>query len=89
MTIEPYEALQKRAAQLSCEMAMKSSVAENRAAQAKKKQDEDLLDYFAGLALQGICASGPSVDYSDEKIANESYNLAEAMLKVKRQRSKS
>ena len=48
----------------------------------------NLLDYFAGEALQGICASGPTADYSDEKIANESYNLAEAMLKVKRQRSK-
>jgi hypothetical protein len=40
-------------------------------------------DYFAGKALQGICASSPSDDCTDEYIAAESYRLANAMLKAR------
>ena len=37
-------------------------------------------DYFAAAALQGICASGPSKEYTDQRLANEAYKLADAML---------
>lgn len=42
-----------------------------------------LRDYFAVAALQGICASGPSSNYTNEMLTREAYNLAEAMLKVR------
>lgn len=42
-----------------------------------------LRDYFAPAALQGICASKPSAVYTDDLLAKESYNLADAMLKVR------
>ena len=41
----------------------------------------EMRDYFAAKALQGICASGPDSTCSDERIARESYALADAMLK--------
>jgi hypothetical protein len=37
-----------------------------------------LRDYFAAKAMQGICASNPFL--TDEIIAREAYNLADAML---------
>lgn len=37
-------------------------------------------DYFAAKALEGICASGPSVEWSDLRIARDAYTLADAML---------
>lgn len=37
-------------------------------------------DEFAAKALQGICASGPSVGFSNLQIAAEAYALADAML---------
>ena len=40
-----------------------------------------LRDYFAIKALQGICASSPTKDYTDEILAQEAYNLADAMIK--------
>jgi hypothetical protein len=43
-----------------------------------------LRDHFAGLALQGICASGPTGDSTDAKIACEAYNLADAMIKARK-----
>jgi hypothetical protein len=43
-----------------------------------------LLDYFAGQALAGICASSPSDDCTDKYIAEESYRLANAMIKARK-----
>ena len=40
----------------------------------------DLRDYFAGEALQGICASGPGKSFTNRAIAFEAYSLADAML---------
>jgi hypothetical protein len=37
-----------------------------------------LRDHFAGQALAGICASGPTID--NERIAGEAYRLADAMI---------
>lgn len=37
-------------------------------------------DYFAAKALQGICASGPTKDFTNAMIASEVYDLANAML---------
>ena len=42
-----------------------------------------LRDYFAASALQGICASGPTPDFTDECLAREAYNLADAMLRAR------
>ena len=42
-----------------------------------------LRDWFAGKALQGICASGPDADLSDDFLAREAYNLADAMMKAR------
>ena len=46
-----------------------------------------LLDYFAGKALQGICAGGPGSLWTNDLIAKESYSLAESMLKAKKART--
>lgn len=40
-------------------------------------------DYFAAKALEGICASGPGVEWTDLRIAREAYALADAMLAAK------
>lgn len=40
-----------------------------------------LRDYFAAKAVQGICASGPSEDWTNDQLAAEAYELADAMLK--------
>jgi hypothetical protein len=42
-----------------------------------------LRDYFAAKALQGICASGPTSDWSNTRIAADAYALADAMLKAR------
>ena len=39
-----------------------------------------LRDYFAAKALQGICACGPSVEWTSNRLAVEAYELADAML---------
>ena len=39
-----------------------------------------LRDYFAGKALNGICASGPAKQFTDSIIAKEAYGIADAML---------
>ena len=44
---------------------------------------KSLRDYFAAKVLQGICASGPSTNFSNARIAAEAYVLADAMLEVK------
>ena len=40
-----------------------------------------LRDYFAAMALQGICASSPAI--VNAEIAREAYQLADAMLKAR------
>jgi hypothetical protein len=42
-----------------------------------------LRDYFAAQAVQGICASGPSEDWTNDQLAAEAYELADAMLKAR------
>ena len=42
-----------------------------------------LRDYFAAKAMQGICASGPSVEWSSDRMAAEAYDIADAMLKAR------
>jgi hypothetical protein len=42
-----------------------------------------LRDYFAAKAMQGICASGPSMEWSNDRLAAEAYDLADAMLKAR------
>lgn len=44
---------------------------------------EELRDYFAGQAITGICASGPSSDWSGLELAKEAYSIADAMLLVR------
>lgn len=40
-----------------------------------------LRDWFAGLVLQGICASGPGSEWGNARLAREAYQLADAMIK--------
>jgi hypothetical protein len=42
-----------------------------------------LRDYFAAKAIQGICASGPTHEWSNSRLAAEAYDLADAMLKAR------
>ena len=42
-----------------------------------------LRDYFAAQAMQGIFASDPVSTMTNERIAKESYDLADAMLKAR------
>lgn len=42
-----------------------------------------LRDQFAGQALTGIYASGPTINHTNEMIAQEAYDLADAMLAVR------
>ena len=42
-----------------------------------------LRDYFAAKAMQGICASGPTHEWSNNRLAAEAYDLADAMLKAR------
>ena len=46
--------------------------------------DEDLIDLFAGLAMQGYLTQ--SYVQNQECIARDSYSMAEAMLKEKEKR---
>jgi hypothetical protein len=41
-----------------------------------------LRDYFAAKAMQGICASGPTSDWSNTRLAVEAYDIADAMLEA-------
>ena len=45
-------------------------------------KDEDLRDLFAGLALQGILHTA-SFGYNSARVAEMSYELADAMIKAK------
>ena len=40
-----------------------------------------LRDYFAASAMQGICASSPSLEWTNQRLAKDAYDLADAMLK--------
>lgn len=42
-------------------------------------------DYFAAKALQGICASSPGADWTNDRLAAEAYDLANAMLKARQE----
>jgi hypothetical protein len=42
-----------------------------------------LRDYFAAKAMQGICASDPSIAMTNARIAAEAYDLADAMMKAR------
>lgn len=44
-----------------------------------------LRDYFAAQAMQGICASGPSISFTNDRIAEEAYAMADAMLRARQQ----
>jgi hypothetical protein len=44
-----------------------------------------LRDYFAAKAMQGICASGPTIEWSNKRLAEEAYDLADAMLEAREQ----
>ena len=44
-----------------------------------------LRDYFAAKVMQGICASNPIADWSNNRLAAEAYDLADAMLRVREQ----
>jgi hypothetical protein len=43
----------------------------------------DLRDYFAAQAMQGICASGPTTEWSNIRLAAEAYDLADAMMEAR------
>lgn len=43
-----------------------------------------LRDWLAGQALAGICASGPTSEWTDWRIAKDAYNLADAMIKARK-----
>ena len=47
----------------------------------KNPEGMTLRDWMAGMAMQGICASGP--DISNPVIAAEAYALADAMLRAR------
>jgi len=46
--------------------------------------NEDLVDIFAGMAMQGLLANGVSVPIDD--YAKDAYDMAEAMIKEKEKR---
>lgn len=37
-------------------------------------------DYFAAQALAGICSSGPSAHWTNDRISKDAYELADAMI---------
>jgi len=37
-------------------------------------------DEFAKAAMQGICASSPTADWTNPRIAKEAYDMADAMI---------
>ena len=52
-------------------------------AMMRSMQGMTLRDYFAAKAMQGICASGPTHEWSNSRLAAEAYDLADAMLKAR------
>ena len=49
-------------------------------------RDEELLDIFAALALQGMC-SGPLVQDKYERMAKVAYKIADAMMDERKRRN--
>lgn len=47
------------------------------------KKGMTLRDYFAAKVIQGICASGPTIEWSNDRLAAEAYDLADAMMKAR------
>ena len=43
-------------------------------------QELTMQDFFAAFALQGICASGAFKEWTNERLAVESYDIADEML---------
>jgi hypothetical protein len=43
----------------------------------------ELRDYFAAKALQGICASQPGLEWTNDFIAKEAYDIADAMMEAR------
>jgi hypothetical protein len=39
-----------------------------------------LRDWFAGMALQGLCSSGRASEYKTSEISDAAYSLADSML---------
>ena len=44
---------------------------------------QSLRDYFAYGAMSGICAANPTADFTDDKIAQHAFALADAMLRAR------
>ena len=42
-----------------------------------------LRDYFAAKAMQGICASGPALEWSNDRLAAEAYAMADKMMETR------
>lgn len=61
-------------------LSVSQGVAGNQQILAGEQDGITLRDWFAGLALQGICASGPGSQWSNEMLAQEAYQLADTML---------
>ena len=47
------------------------------------EQGMSLRDYFAAKAMEGICASGPANEWTNERLTAEAYDSADAMLKAR------
>ena len=42
-----------------------------------------LRDYFAAKVMQGICASGPALEWSNDRLAAEAYAMADKMMEAR------
>lgn len=51
------------------------------------KEDPDLLDIFAALAMQGILSNPETPRNTPHYVAEDAYNVAEAMMRVRQERS--
>jgi hypothetical protein len=47
------------------------------------EQGMTLRDYFAAHLMQGICAGSPSMVWANKRLAEEVYDLADAMMKAR------
>ena len=49
--------------------------------------DDELTDFFAGLALLGLVSSGKlKLEITKEQVAKQCYTLADAMMKERKER---
>jgi len=51
-------------------------------AEYAKEPGMTLRQHYAGLAMQGICASGPGMYMTDQIIAEQAFKRADAMIKA-------